>query len=125
MPEPVGRPSYCGRGQRHWNGWTSPRATFPEGRAGYLRWREELKFHARRVGDIMGEAGYGTEDVARVTALITKRPTGPATPETSVGRRPVFGFGNPVPRTWPPSTLKKWTTSSKNPQNVTDRPTAR
>jgi hypothetical protein len=71
-PTPSDALRIAARGQ-HIERWTSPRATFPEGRAGYLRWREELKkFHARRVGDIMGEAGYGTEDVARVTALITK-----------------------------------------------------
>lgn len=60
------------RGQ-HIERWTSPRNTFPEGRAGYLRWREELKkFHARRVGDIMRTADYSPAEVARVTELITK-----------------------------------------------------
>jgi hypothetical protein len=71
-PTPSDALRIAARGQ-HIERWTSPRSTFPEGRAGYLRWREELKkFHARRVGDLMREAGYGPEDVARVTALITK-----------------------------------------------------
>jgi len=60
------------RGQ-HVERWTSPRKSFPEGRAGYLRWRNELKsFHARRVGEIMQAAGYGADDIARVGALIRK-----------------------------------------------------
>jgi len=60
------------RGQ-HVERWTSPRKSFPEGRTGYLRWRNELKsFHARRVGEIMQAAGYGADDIARVGALIRK-----------------------------------------------------
>jgi len=60
------------RGQ-HIERWTSPRQNYPEGRAGYLRWRNELKeFHARRVGEIMAAAGYGSEDIARVGAFVRK-----------------------------------------------------
>jgi hypothetical protein len=60
------------RGQ-HIERWTSPRKTYPEGRAGYLKWRNDLKdFHARRLGEIMTGAGYGTEDIARVGALVRK-----------------------------------------------------
>ena len=60
------------RGQ-HVERWTSPRKSFPEGRTGYLRWRNELKsFHARRVGEIMQAASYGADDIARVGALIRK-----------------------------------------------------
>ncbi len=60
------------RGQ-HIERWTSPRNSFPEGRAGYLKWREDLKlFHARRVADRMADAGYGAEEINRVAALITK-----------------------------------------------------
>ncbi|MBK8871110.1 MAG: DUF4202 domain-containing protein [Elusimicrobia bacterium] len=71
-PTPSDALRIAAQGQ-HIERWTSPRAAFPDGRAGYLRWREELKkFHARRVGDIMREAGYGAEAVARVTELITK-----------------------------------------------------
>src|SRR4029077_3071322 len=49
------------RGQ-HIERWTSPRKSYPEGRAGYLQWRQDLKaFHARRVGEIMRAAGYGDD----------------------------------------------------------------
>jgi hypothetical protein len=60
------------RGQ-HIERWTSPRKSYPEGRAGYLRWRKDLKdFHAKRVGEIMAGAGYGADDVLRVGALVRK-----------------------------------------------------
>ena len=60
------------RGQ-HVERWTTPRTRYPEGRAGYLAWRNALKeFHARRVGEIMGAAGYDSDDIARVGALVRK-----------------------------------------------------
>ena len=60
------------RGQ-HIERWTSPRASYPAGRAGYLKWRSDLKdFHARRLGQIMAAAGYGPEAAARVGALVRK-----------------------------------------------------
>ena len=60
------------RGQ-HIERWTSPRKSYPEGRAGYLQWRQDLKtFHATRVGEIMQAAGYGADDIARVGALVRK-----------------------------------------------------
>lgn len=60
------------RGQ-HIERWTSPRASYPAGRVGYLRWRKDLKdFHARRLGEIMTAAGYREDDVARVGALVRK-----------------------------------------------------
>lgn len=60
------------RGQ-HIERWTSPRTSYPEGRVGYLKWRNALKdFHARRLGEIMAAAGYGSDDIARVGALVRK-----------------------------------------------------
>jgi Domain of unknown function (DUF4202) len=60
------------RGQ-HIERWTSPRAGYPPGRAGYLKWRNDLKeFHARRLGEIMAAAGYGPHDAARVGAIVRK-----------------------------------------------------
>jgi Domain of unknown function (DUF4202) len=60
------------RGQ-HIERWTSPRSAYPPGRAGYLKWRNDLKeFHARRVGEIMAAAGYEPHDAARVGALVRK-----------------------------------------------------
>jgi hypothetical protein len=58
---------------QHIERWTSPRANYPEGRVGYLRWRTELKnYHARRAGELMGHCGYGSEIIARVQSLVRK-----------------------------------------------------
>lgn len=60
------------RGQ-HIERWTRPRAAWPEGRTGYLRWRTELKaFHAERVSGLMAEAGWPGGDRARVERLVRK-----------------------------------------------------
>jgi hypothetical protein len=60
------------RGQ-HIERWTSPRAGYPPGRAGYLKWRNDLKeFHARRLAEIMAANGYEQHDAARVGALVRK-----------------------------------------------------
>jgi hypothetical protein len=60
------------RGQ-HIERWQLARKSYPEGRAGYLRWRKDAKeLHARRLGDIMAGAGYGAGDIDRVGALVRK-----------------------------------------------------
>jgi hypothetical protein len=60
------------RGQ-HIERWTSPRAGYPPGRSGYLKWRNDLKeFHARRLGEIMVANGYEPHDADRVGALVRK-----------------------------------------------------
>jgi len=60
------------RGQ-HIERWASPRASYPAGRVGYLKWRKDLQgFHARRIGEIMMAAGYNAGDVERVGALVRK-----------------------------------------------------
>jgi hypothetical protein len=60
------------RGQ-HIERWRLTRKNYPEGRAGYLRWRKDAKeLHARRLADIMAEAGYGAGDIDRVGALVRK-----------------------------------------------------
>src|SRR5688572_33431601 len=42
-------------------------------RTGYLQWRAELKkFHARKSGEILREAGYDDETIRRVQALNLK-----------------------------------------------------
>ena len=69
------------RGQ-HIERWTSPRSNYPEGRTGYKKWRAELGlFHARRVGELMKEAGYGEDDIKRAQYLVQKRGLG-RDPET-------------------------------------------
>jgi hypothetical protein len=60
------------RGQ-HIERWRTPRDSYPDGRAGYLQWRNDLKaFHAARLADIMTAAGYMPDDAARVGALVRK-----------------------------------------------------
>jgi hypothetical protein len=62
---------------QHIERWTSPRCDYPEGRSGYKKWRAELGlFHAKRVGELMQEAGYGEEDVQRAQYLVQKRGLG-------------------------------------------------
>jgi hypothetical protein len=54
--------------------WMSPRASYPPGRIGYLKWREDLKqFHAQKAGEILRETGYDGPTVTRVQDLIRKR----------------------------------------------------
>lgn len=61
------------RGQ-HIERWQSPRTDYPEGRTGYKKWRAELGlFHAKRVGELMLEAGYGEADIDRTRYLVQKR----------------------------------------------------
>lgn len=54
--------------------WLSPRNSYPMDRAGYLRWREDLKkFHAQKAGEILSEVGYPEETIARVRELNLKK----------------------------------------------------
>jgi Domain of unknown function (DUF4202) len=57
--------------------WMIPRSSYPMTRAGYLRWREELKhFHAKKSAEILRQSGYPEEMVARVHALNLKKNLG-------------------------------------------------
>lgn len=61
----------------HLRRWEMPRASYPEGRAGYLRWRAAQKRrHADDVAAILAAAGYGPEEVARVQRIIRKEGLG-------------------------------------------------
>ena len=64
----------------HLRRWESPRSDYPEGRAGYLKWRTEArKRHADLVGVILTEVGYGTDGddtVERVQGLVSKQGLG-------------------------------------------------
>ena len=58
---------------QHIERWTMPRAEFPDGREGYLRWRTTLaKFHAERTAGIIAEAGYDEAVIDRVKGLLRK-----------------------------------------------------
>ena len=59
---------------QHVGRWTVPRSTYPDGRAGYLSWRESLKkLHADTLGSAMKEAGYLDASVAKAKALILRK----------------------------------------------------
>lgn len=61
----------------HLRRWSSPRASHPEGRAGYLRWRTALrKQHAAEVADLLVGIGYDADVVERVRAIVDKRGLG-------------------------------------------------
>jgi len=67
---------------QHIGRWTIPRKEYPEGVAGYSRWRRDLaRFHAETAGTILADAGYDAATIARVGALIRKEGLG-RDPET-------------------------------------------
>ena len=54
--------------------WEIPRASHPMTRAGYLKWRADLKkFHAQKAGEILREAGYDEKTIHRVQELNLKK----------------------------------------------------
>jgi len=58
---------------QHLRRWEIPRSAYPEGAAGYRRWRaEQARAHARAAAEILREAGYDEAFVARVQALVRK-----------------------------------------------------
>jgi hypothetical protein len=60
------------RGQ-HLERWLSPRRAYPDGKAGYIAWRNAAKRrHAERVAEIMATCGYDGETIARAGALVRK-----------------------------------------------------
>lgn len=57
----------------HFRRWTTPRSGYPEGRAGYLRWRAEAaRRHAAEVSHVLRSSGYDDRLVDRVAAIIRK-----------------------------------------------------
>jgi hypothetical protein len=59
---------------QHIRRWEVPRESYPDGRAGYLKWRTDLyKRHGVIAGEIMREVGYDDETIARVQELLRKR----------------------------------------------------
>ncbi|MEM8606845.1 MAG: DUF4202 domain-containing protein [Myxococcota bacterium] len=59
---------------QHIRRWEVPRDSYPEGRAGYLKWRTDLyKRHGDIAGEIMREVGYDDATIDRVKTLLRKR----------------------------------------------------
>ena len=61
----------------HLRRWSLPRASYPAGRAGYLRWRTALrKQHADEVAGILQAVGYDDATIARTQAIVRKEGLG-------------------------------------------------
>ena len=57
----------------HVRRWTVPRASFPPGRSGYLRWRSHLRgFHADEAGRLLRGVGYDDATIERVRRIVLK-----------------------------------------------------
>ena len=57
--------------------WLIPRKAYEMTRAGYLRWRNDLKhLHAKRSAEILREVGYDETTIARVVELNLKKGLG-------------------------------------------------
>ena len=68
----------------HVRRWEVPRSEYPDGKAGYHRWRRELqKRHAEHVGRILLEEDYDEATIARVQAIVRKQGLG-SDPEVQV-----------------------------------------
>ena len=58
----------------HLRRWTLPRADYPEGRKGYLVWRQALKDrHAEEAAAILAPLGYPEDLIARVREIILRK----------------------------------------------------
>ncbi|MDT0620362.1 DUF4202 domain-containing protein [Croceitalea vernalis] len=54
--------------------WEIPRNSFEMNRAGYLKWRQELKkFHVKKAKEILTEVGYSETIIAQVAFLLLKK----------------------------------------------------
>jgi hypothetical protein len=61
----------------HLRRWSLPRSEYPEGRAGYLRWRTALKKqHAAEVATILEAVGYDAATIDRTQRIIRKEGLG-------------------------------------------------
>ena len=59
---------------QHVGRWKVPRSTYPEGRNGYLKWREGLKkVHADALAAMMKDAGYPEESIAKARSLLVRK----------------------------------------------------
>lgn len=57
----------------HLRRWSVPRTSYPEGRAGYLRWRTALRTqHAAEVGELLADVGYDDDTIERVQVIVNK-----------------------------------------------------
>jgi hypothetical protein len=72
VPEPSDALLLAARAH-HVRRWEIPRASQPEGRAGYLRWKRLLQqHHADVAARVLGEVGIDPATIERVRALVKK-----------------------------------------------------
>ncbi len=72
FPEAAETLQIAARGQ-HVERWVLARSDYPEGRAGYLKWRRDLAVHhATRVSGFMGAAGFDVSARADVEKMLRK-----------------------------------------------------
>jgi hypothetical protein len=68
----------------HLRRWLVPRLSYPEGRAGYLRWRRDQKMrHAAELTEILLSRGFDQRTVERAAEIVTKSGLG-SDPEVQV-----------------------------------------
>lgn len=59
---------------QHIQRWKIPRSNYAMDKTGYMLWRTGLyKFHAETAGNLMKEAGYDDEMIARTKLIISKK----------------------------------------------------
>jgi hypothetical protein len=58
---------------QHLERWSVPRATFPDGKAGYLKWRQSLyRKQADRARDLLVQAGVSAAEADEVATWVSK-----------------------------------------------------
>ncbi|MGI8756255.1 MAG: DUF4202 domain-containing protein [Acidimicrobiales bacterium] len=61
----------------HLRRWVVPRSSYPEGRAGYLRWRRDHKQRqAAEVAELLAGVGYDQSTIDTVASLVAKKGLG-------------------------------------------------
>lgn len=61
----------------HLRRWVVPRSGYPEGRAGYLKWRKDQKVrHGQEVAEVLAANGYGEESISRTADLLERKGLG-------------------------------------------------
>lgn len=59
---------------QHIGRWEITRKAYPEGRVGYLKWRNDLsKFHAQKATALLQSLGYEMGIIARVNEIVLKK----------------------------------------------------
>lgn len=59
---------------QHIQRWKIPRSDYSMDKPGYMQWRTTLyKFHAETAGNLMKEAGYDDDMIARVKNIVSKK----------------------------------------------------